>query len=54
MRQASKIIVHEWNGYLEIFSRPQVKEKMRQYLLLRRVILHKTGSLFPEYREQNS
>ena len=37
-------IVHEWNGPLEIFSRPliQVKETSRQYLLLRTDILQKT------------
>ena len=28
--QASKI-VHEWNVHLEIFSRPQVTENLRQY-----------------------
>ena len=33
IRQALKI-VHEWNGNLEIFSRPQVRENSRQYLLL--------------------
>ena len=33
--QASKI-VYEWNVHLEIFSRPQVIENCRQYLLLRR------------------
>ena len=32
-RQALKI-VHEWNGRLEIFSRPEVRENSRQYLLL--------------------
>ena len=33
IRQALKI-VHEWNGDPEIFSRPQVRENSRQYLLL--------------------
>jgi len=33
MREVSKI-VREWNGYREIFSRPQVTENSRQYLLL--------------------
>ena len=37
-----QIIVHEWNGHLEIFSRPQVIENSRQYLLLRTDILQKT------------
>ena len=30
------------NGHLEIFSRPQVMENSRQYLLLRTDILQKT------------
>ena len=34
--------MHEWNGHLEIFSRPQVIENSRQYLLLRTDILQKT------------
>ena len=33
IRSASKI-VNEWNGFLEIFCRPQVIENCRQYLLL--------------------
>ena len=33
MREVSKI-VREWNGYREIFSRRQVTENSRQYLLL--------------------
>ena len=33
MREVSKI-VREWNGYREIFSRPQVTENSRQNLLL--------------------
>ena len=33
--------VYEWNGHLEIFSRPQVMENSRQYLLLRTDILQK-------------
>ena len=33
MREVSKI-VREWNGYREIFSRPQVTENSRQYVLL--------------------
>ena len=41
MKKVSKI-VHEWNGYREIFSRPQVIENARQYLLLRTDILQKT------------
>ena len=32
----------EWNGHLEIFSRPQVIENPRQYLLRRTDILQKT------------
>ena len=40
MRKVSKI-VHEWNGYRDIFSRPQVIENARQYLLLRTDILQK-------------
>ena len=35
-------IVHEWNGHLEVFSRPQVLANPRQYLLLRTDILQKT------------
>ena len=31
----SKIVL-EWNGHLEIFSRPQAIENSRQYLLLRK------------------
>ena len=45
IRRASKI-VHEWNGHLEVFSRPQVIENSTQYLLLRSDILKKTLSLF--------
>ena len=41
IRQASKI-VREWNGHLEIFCLPQVKENSRQYVLLRTDILQKT------------
>ena len=32
----------EWNGHLEMFSRPQAKENSRQSLLLRTDILQKT------------
>ena len=32
-------IVHKWNGYPEIFSRPQAMENSRQFLLLRTDIL---------------
>ena len=32
----------EWNGHLEIFSRPQAEENSRQHLLLRVDILQKT------------
>ena len=34
--------MHEWYGHLEIFSRPQVREISRQYLLLRTYISQKT------------
>ena len=34
IRQASKILP-EWNGHLEISSRPQAVKNSRQYLLLR-------------------
>ena len=44
--KASKI-VHERNGHLEIFSRPQVIENSRQYLLLRTDILLKTIVGYP-------
>ena len=47
MRYASKI-VHEWNSHLEIFSRPQVIEKFRQYMLLPTDILQKTVVGFPD------
>ena len=40
-RQASRIL-HEWNDHLEIFSRSQVIQNSRQYLLLRTDILQKT------------
>ena len=36
------LIVYEWNDHLGIFSRPQVIEHSRQYLLLRTGILQKT------------
>ena len=41
-------IVHERNGHLDIFSRPQVKENSRQYLLLRTDILQKAVVGSPE------
>jgi len=41
MAQASKI-VHECDGHLQIFNRPQAIENSRQYLLLRADILQKT------------
>ena len=41
IREASKI-VREWNGHLEVLSRPQVIENSRQSLLLRTDILRKT------------
>ena len=34
-------IVHEWHGHPEIFSRPQVIENFKQYLLLPTNILQK-------------
>ena len=37
-----ELTVHEWNGHLEIFSRPQVIEIFRLYLLPRTDILQKT------------
>ena len=42
-------IVHEWKGNLEIFSRPQVIENSRQYLLLRTASLQKTVVGCPWY-----
>ena len=39
IRYASKILVHEWNGHLKIFSRPFVIENSRQHLPLRTDIL---------------
>ena len=44
IRRASKI-VHEWNGHLEVFSRPQVIENSRQYSLLRSMRYFKGNSL---------
>ena len=41
MGKASKI-VHEWNGHAESFSRSELVENSRQYLLLRTDILQKT------------
>ena len=52
LRRSSKI-VHEWNGYLEILSRPQVIENPRQYLLLRTDILQKTVVGCPWYAAEN-
>ena len=46
IRKASKT-VHEWNGHPDIFSRPQVIEYSRQYLLLRTDILQKTSRWMP-------
>ena len=43
IRWASKI-VHEWNGHLEVFSRPQVIENSRQYSLLRSMRYFKGNS----------
>ena len=40
--KCSSKIVHEWNCNLQIFSRPQVIENSRQYLLLRTSSLQKT------------
>ena len=40
--ESSSKIVHEWNCNLQIFSRPQVIENSRQYLLLRTSSLQKT------------
>ena len=40
-------IVLEWNGHLEIFTRPQVTENSRQYLLLQTDILQKTVVGYP-------
>ena len=42
MRYVSKI-VSEWNGYREIFSRPQVTENSRQYLLLSAPVYSRSG-----------
>ena len=46
-RSASNII-HEWNGLLESFSRPQPIENFRQYLLFRRDVSQKTVVGCPE------
>ena len=40
IRQASKIVSHEWNSHLEILSRFQEIETSRPYLLLRINILN--------------
>ena len=40
-------MVLELNGHLEIFSRPQVIENSRQYLLLQTDILQKTVVGYP-------
>ena len=34
-------LLDEWYGHIEIFSRPQIIENSRQYLLLRTDILQK-------------
>ena len=47
IRKVSKI-VHEWNGYRDIFSRPQVIENARQYLLLRTDTLQKQSLGAPD------
>ena len=39
---------HEWNGYLEIFSRPQVVENCRPNLFLRKDIRRKQSLGAPE------
>ena len=44
LEKLRKLYVHKRNGHLEIFSRPQVIENSRQYLLLRRDI-HRKRSL---------
>ena len=49
VRKYASKIVHEWNGNLEIFSRPQVIENSRQYLLLRTASLQKTVVGCPWY-----
>ena len=43
IRQASKIVSHEWNSHLEILSCFQAIETFRPYLLLRIDILQKTA-----------
>ena len=40
IRQASKIVSHEWNSHREILSRFQAIEASRLYLLLRINILN--------------
>ena len=40
-------IVHKWNGHLEIFSLPQAKENVRQFLLVQTDILQKTVTWCP-------
>ena len=47
IEKASKI-VHEWNGNVEIFSRPQVIENSGQYLLFRTDILRKQSLGAPD------
>ena len=42
MTLASKI-VHEWKGQVKFFSRPQITENSRQYLLLQ--IIYRKQSL---------
>ena len=43
--------MHEWNGHLEIFSRPQVIENSTQYLLLRTDILQKKVVVWSDNHE---
>ena len=43
IRYASKILVHEWNGHLKIFSRPFVIENSRQHLPLRTAIYRQSS-----------
>ena len=39
---------YEWNGHLEVFSRPQTIENSRQYLLLEQIFYRKQSLGAPD------
>ena len=41
---------YEWNGHLEVFSRPQTIENSRQYLVLEQIFYRKQSLGAPDVR----